>query len=320
MGISKRRKNILFCIMLFSCLSIHSIYAQSSGSYLETRYIQRLVWTGDEYVTKYEVVIEQEENGIFIFVQNEFTEAEFIEISLPPGNYRFRVIPYDFRDLPEPGTEWKVFTILPAPAETPPAAAVEETPVEVLPAEIPPTEVSPEIKPETELPAGETSAAEPDKGKPVNFFISVFYMPSFPLYNELTEPSIPGAAFRFGILFTRPALFKPGIEFAARWNTSSNETDKHTIGAEFNVLIQKPMTNGKTALMLRLGAGLTVFSIPELNTPPLMELFYANIEFSFLWQPLKHLYFETGFAYSHHFTQPEVSGNFRPFIGIGTTF
>lgn len=308
MGISKGRKNILFCIILFSCLSIHSIYAQSSGSYLETRYIQRLVWTGDEYVTKYEVVIEQEdEKGEFIFKKNEFTEAEFIEISLPPGNYRFRVIPYDFRDLPEPGTEWKEFTILPAPVEMPPV-------------EIPPAEVSPEIKPEKELSAGETSAAEPDMDRPVDFFISAFYMPSFPLYNELTEPSIPGAAFRFGILFTRPALLKPGIELAARWNTTANKTDKHTIDAEFNVLIQKNITNGKTALMLRLGAGLTAFSVPAQNIPPLTELFYANIEFSFLWQPLKHMYFETGFAYSHHFTQPEVSGSFRPFIGIGTTF
>ncbi len=121
MEISKREKNVLFLIVIFLFLSLHSVYAQSSGSYIETRYMQRLTWIGDEYVTKYEVIIEQEdENSEFTFKQNEFTETEFIEISLPPGNYRFRVIPYDFRDLPEPGTEWKEFAILPAPAEIPP--------------------------------------------------------------------------------------------------------------------------------------------------------------------------------------------------------
>ncbi len=299
MEISKRKKNVFFFIALFSFLSLHSINAQNSSSYIETRYMQRLTWVGDEYVTKYEVIIEQEENGIFTFKQSEFTEAEFIQISLPPGNYRFRVIPYDFRDLPEPGTEWKEFAILPAPAEIPPAKETSE------------------IKPEEELPADKI-AAETNKSKSLDFFISAFYLPSFPLYNELTEPAILGAAFRFGILFTKPLFFKPGIELAARWNT--NETDKHTIDTEFNILIQKLMTNSKTALMLRLGAGLTAFPIPSLNTPPLTELFYANIDFSFLWQPLKHLYFETGFAYSHHFTQPVETGNFRPFTGIGTKF
>jgi len=72
----------------------------------------RITWTKDEYALRYEVLIEKETNNRHSLVLREFTEEPFIFISLPPGNYRLRVIPYDFRDIPSRGTGWKNFKVL----------------------------------------------------------------------------------------------------------------------------------------------------------------------------------------------------------------
>jgi len=61
---------------------------------------------------RYEVLIEIEENSIYRNVFWEFTDEPFVYFSLPPGKYRLRVIPYDFRDLPGQGTTWRNFTIV----------------------------------------------------------------------------------------------------------------------------------------------------------------------------------------------------------------
>jgi len=74
----------------------------------------RIAWTRDEYALRYEAVIEREENNNYSLVLREFTEEPFIYFSLPPGNYRLRVITYDFRDIPGEGTKWKNFVILAA--------------------------------------------------------------------------------------------------------------------------------------------------------------------------------------------------------------
>jgi hypothetical protein len=88
------------------------LYAQNSGYSLDTsggepRFTQRLSWTGDEYVSRYEVVIEKEEGGGFREMRRESTTALFIDVSLVPGKYRCYVIPYDF--LGQPGGRTVMF-------------------------------------------------------------------------------------------------------------------------------------------------------------------------------------------------------------------
>jgi hypothetical protein len=358
-------KRVLLAILIFSLLQFYSLHAQNaSGSYMETRYIQRLAWIGDEYVTKYEVIVEQEINGEYQFRLSNFTGVEYIEISLPPGNYRFRVIPYDFRDLPETGTEWKEFIILPAPIpeEVPPEPEQEEpvlanaedtessekiiaeeddAPEDTDAEEVFSEEFSTDEKThaeenvQDEFIATETSSTEPSHeiqesdfmgAKSFDFFVSAFFMPSIPFYEKIDEssklqdPSLFGTSIRLGTLFTKLSLFHPGMELSVRWHSLDIEKDMHTIDAECNFLIQKPMFNNKTALTLRFGAGLNVLALPSENLPPLLERFYANIGFAFSWLPLNHFYFEAGFDYSHQFTQPAVSGSLHPFIGVGTRF
>jgi hypothetical protein len=84
------------------------------GYYTELRLVQRFAWIGDDYALRYEVVIEREEYGRFLEHHREFTNAFFIEVSLPPGIYRYQVIPYDYLNRPAAPSGWVRFVVLPA--------------------------------------------------------------------------------------------------------------------------------------------------------------------------------------------------------------
>jgi len=99
-------RNFAF-ILLFLCL-VNVSFSQEN----DTGSRHRITWTRDDYALRYEVLIEKEENNKYSRVLREFTEDPFLLISLPPGNYRLRVIPYDFRDIPGKGTGWKNFKVL----------------------------------------------------------------------------------------------------------------------------------------------------------------------------------------------------------------
>jgi len=117
MAINRRflRQILLTSLFLFGAASL--LQAQSAGySYVmengEPRFMQRLAWNGGEYALRYEVLIERQENGNYINYRQESTTALFIDISLPPGEYRFRVIPYDILDRPGVGTQWAQIEVL----------------------------------------------------------------------------------------------------------------------------------------------------------------------------------------------------------------
>ena len=61
---------------------------------------QRLVWGGGENALRFNVVIEKEEDEIYINYLNEFTTSHYLNVSLQSGNYRFRIIPHDILDRP----------------------------------------------------------------------------------------------------------------------------------------------------------------------------------------------------------------------------
>jgi len=107
-------------ILLFACLA--NILPGQENDISKKH---RVAWTEVEYVLRYEVIIEKEDDNEYSTVLQEFTEEPFIYFSLPPGNYRLRVIPYDFRDLPGKGSKWKKFTILDV-ADTEPQLVMED--------------------------------------------------------------------------------------------------------------------------------------------------------------------------------------------------
>ena len=87
---------------------------ETSDFYVERRFIQRLSWSGNEYASRYEVIIEKEEEGGFRQVRQDFTTAFSIEVSLSPGRYHYCVIPYDFFGRRGSRTEWVDFEIFAA--------------------------------------------------------------------------------------------------------------------------------------------------------------------------------------------------------------
>ncbi|MDR0313126.1 MAG: hypothetical protein LBI14_05980 [Treponema sp.] len=107
-----------YIFLLFLFLPFFFLHAQNSGYYLDMsgerpRFIQRISWIGDEYASRYEVIIEREGEGGYRELLREFTTALFIEVSLASGRYRCHVIPYDF--LNQPGEDsWIGFEVLTA--------------------------------------------------------------------------------------------------------------------------------------------------------------------------------------------------------------
>jgi hypothetical protein len=100
-------RGFIFVFLFFSLANI--VFGQNNDGQLKRH---RITWTKDNYALRYEVLIEKEENNAYSPLLREFTEEPFIYISLPPGNYRLRVISYDFRDIPGQGTRWNNFKVL----------------------------------------------------------------------------------------------------------------------------------------------------------------------------------------------------------------
>jgi len=101
----------IFLAALFLLAPVSFLKAQTAGYFMEFRFVQRLVWSGDKYTLRYEVVIEKKEDKGYRQTLRKFTDASFIEVSLEPGKYRYRVIPYDFRNQPGDSSDWKEFEI-----------------------------------------------------------------------------------------------------------------------------------------------------------------------------------------------------------------
>jgi len=100
----------VFFTVLF-LVSALVLKAQTAGYFTEYHFVQRLAWSEDKNTLRYEVVIEKKDNKGYRQVLRKFTDASFIEVSLEPGKYHYRVIPYDFRNQPGDSSDWKEFEV-----------------------------------------------------------------------------------------------------------------------------------------------------------------------------------------------------------------
>jgi hypothetical protein len=79
-------------------------------------FVQVLSWYDDENAFRYEVVVEAgtgESDGRQEILR-EFTETNDLEVSLPAGQYRYRIRAYDFFDIPSDYSPWFPLEILQA--------------------------------------------------------------------------------------------------------------------------------------------------------------------------------------------------------------
>jgi hypothetical protein len=111
-GSMATNKNLFALFFLIFFLSSFA-EAQTTGYIMERHLAQRLSWTGDDIAFRYEVVIEKEVDGVYGEHFRDFTNDTFMIVSLHHGKYRYRIIPYDFLDLPGESSQWAILEVLP---------------------------------------------------------------------------------------------------------------------------------------------------------------------------------------------------------------
>ena len=164
----------------------------------------------------------------------------------------------------------------------------------------------------------------PPPYKHTDYYLGAAFMPLFSLYGEMNwlseiNPVLPGAAARFGLVYTgRDGAFGLGIEAAASWFTYFSV---QSLIIDANLLAQKRAPNEKTALFFRIGAGYNIL-LGDSDTHDFSEWerLHINIGSSFLWFMWKHLYLETGLDFLYWLKEDINSSCFRPWAGIGWRF
>jgi len=114
MAINNKFKFLMLTALFL--LELSAVRAQTANYFLDPdsdppRFIQRLTWSGGTYALHCEIIIEKEEGADYVNYLDKFTNGNFYDISLPPGNYRFRIIPYDILGKPSEGSRWAEFKV-----------------------------------------------------------------------------------------------------------------------------------------------------------------------------------------------------------------
>ncbi|MDR0487713.1 MAG: hypothetical protein LBG91_05655 [Treponema sp.] len=318
------------------------LQAQSGRYVIEQRFLQRFVWIMDEYVLRYEVVIERNEGNGYREYLREFTELPRFQVSLPLGNYRYRVIPFDFLDQPGDASEW-VFVdvnsvpVIPVEVQTigdDSYALIPQTNVQLVPGI---NEIVIKNPDELEIQEGVLIVEKPTPPGPekqVDVYLETVWSPLLPLYGGIeqlfgTRLYLPGAGLRFGFIVTKPNLLKPGVELSASWYALNNGIDNNTIEIQagimnLNFLLQKRILNQKMAFVLRAGGGLA-FQIGDMSDEQDSYLLdrmapHVSLDVSFFWLVLEQLYIETSLNYTHFLIDNNASGYLRPWIGVGLLY
>ena len=291
---------------LFIILFNRPLWAQSPGRYVvEQRYVQKLEWIGDNYTLKYEVIIEQDEGGgapggdlggapggalggYKKYIQ-EFTEEPGFQVSLLPGKYRYRIIPYDYLEQPGEASDWVEINIDPAPIVS---ADETEKPLNLY--------VSAAWTPLTHL-----------YGRMREIFGNGFY--------------VAGASLRFGALYNKPQWLKPGIEFITSWYLfkdfqDSDKTAMKAVVTGLNIVTQNNFSSQTIAITLRAGLALA-YQVYEITGGTMGGLLpQINAEASFLWFANKKMYLEAGLGFINLIDKDDHSGCLYPWIGVGWRF
>jgi hypothetical protein len=332
-------KVTLLIALFFTGLSLP---AQSGRYKIEQHFVQQLVWVGDEYTLKYEVVVELDEGAGYRVFMREFTELPKIQISLLPGNYRYRVIPFDYLEQPGEASDWIILNVRPAPIVPVEVQANEDDSYVLTPyedAQLVPGVNEIVIKNPNELESNEgiitvEKQEPPGPEKRVDIFLNAAWAPLIPLYGGIQEIFgrefyFTGAALRFGLVFTKPKLINPGLELSTSWYALSkaqgnDEIELQTGVISVNFIIQKWLPNRKIAFSLRAGGGLA-FQLGDLMSEQNLYIMdrllpQINLDPSFLWLILKQFYVEAGASYTLFMNKSNPSSCLRPSIGIGWQF
>ncbi|MCL2810058.1 MAG: hypothetical protein FWD24_08380 [Treponema sp.] len=338
-------------------LSSSFLFAQMPGYFIssdngEFRFIQRFVWTGGENALRYQVVFEREINGIYVSHLIEFTDQHYIEVSLPPGEYRIQVIPYDILDRPYRGSEWKYVQILPAPRPEFPGTLPDTEPEFQYIAEPDP---QPEQIDEPFIPHTLVQEPEPDHDfvlrlprepylpplGPVIFSAGLSWSPLFTVYgNEyINVTAILGIGARASFLFHTFYGFYVGIEATAHFsmedefhmphymNALSIETEEQekyevfSFSAGANLFVLKWLPGNRVALGFRFGFDypITIGESARKRNSFNIDQFAPGFGLSARFRIVDNFILEAGADFSNIFFDSHI-GYFKPWLCFGLQF
>ncbi|MDR1318362.1 MAG: hypothetical protein LBJ90_01955 [Treponema sp.] len=277
--------------------------------------VQRLSWSTAEFTAACVVVLEQraegegsagtEDHDMYREILREPRgEDAFIEVSLPPGRYRFQVSPYDVLGRPGKVSRWEYFEIF--------AAAP---------------------KPE------ETVPKHPETKLFWNGFAEILYAPQIPLlfsffnetYNVFFQPE--GAVVKAGMLISAGPRHALGFDLAPSWNylyadKSDYDILAHLFTLHLNLVYHYNFSALPLSLRARAGGGFSMlydFHFENLGKRlgESVNTWIPSVSagLSLQWFFRRPLYLTLGTEYLQIFSVDNFFLNFiRPSVGIGVTF
>ncbi|MCL2441426.1 MAG: procyclic acidic repetitive family protein [Treponema sp.] len=276
--------------------------------------VNRFAWSSD-YALRYEVVFERIVNENYVLHLQEFTAEQYIDLSLPVGSYRFRIIPYDILDRPSEPSEWRYIEVIPVPGSD---TQVESRPVfEPMREPDPEPEQIPvsELQPEPEIPP-QVIEREPkertylfDPLGAVLCSAGAAWSPVLPVYGNGfgNDFSIFSSSLRMSVVFLTPLNIYLGPELIAIYDVN----DVTNLIAGVNILAMKWLPYERCALSFKFGVAASLVSDDDVYN-------IFNTGAAIRWRVTNSILLEAGFDFQHMFTL--ASGGLRPWIGIGYQF
>lgn len=89
-----------------------------SGTENSMLFFQRISWDKAQYAVRYTVILERKGTNLDIYTEvlkrNLDAADTFIDVSIPAGDYRYRVLSFNVLGLLDSETDWEYFLVLPA--------------------------------------------------------------------------------------------------------------------------------------------------------------------------------------------------------------
>jgi len=79
-------------------------------------FFQRLTWEEARYAVRYTVILERKRENLDAYVEvlRRNTDLTYVDVSVPPGDYRYRVLSFNVLGLLDSQSDWEYFMIIPA--------------------------------------------------------------------------------------------------------------------------------------------------------------------------------------------------------------
>jgi hypothetical protein len=306
-------------------------------------FIHHLFWESDEYAYYYEAVVDVKDGDDYREVLRNNTSDTALDCSLPPGQYRFRVIAFNYLGKEGAVSDAAYFEVLPVPR-------VVEIPAPPSDEDQPPITEEPEPAPIAEEPPAqddEPILAEPDAvdveedvphALPV-IMIAASYSPIDVLPNSYFNRTyamqfLPvGGSLHIDFMFFEKGANFFGLELLPSYNYLSSDTKDysvfaHLMSAHLNLLYQRWLFNKKMALAVSLGGGISYiydfhFEYSGKRATNAINTFFPSASggLAFLYFINEHFFVEAGAEFLHRFSVDNSYMEYiRPAVSAGWKF